>query len=362
MSIRRVRTPAGDPAWLVTGHAEVRFGYTDRRLGLTHHAPENAPRVEDHQLLGPSQLYSHEDEHTEHMAMRSLLAPFFSGRRITALQEEVRDLVHELLDTFTDGSADLHGQLSAPLSARTLCALLGVPHSDHQAFRSLIDAMGDTADRSRADAGLEDLTAYLAALTSAKNDKPGDDLLSGLLAAGLENEDVAGMAAMLLFAGYDSAAVAVDTGVVLFSEHRDQWRLLVENPELTPSAVEEILRFTEAGGSTFPRYARQDVRLGDAMVARGDAVLFDLGQANVDSRTFPEPLRFDITRTPNPHLSFGHGPWHCVGAPLARLELTEAFSALRLRFPELRSAGDKRDLRTEGTTFTERVRELPVVW
>ncbi|GAA4032482.1 cytochrome P450 [Allokutzneria multivorans] len=362
MAIRRVRTPAGDPAWLVTGHAEVRSGYTDRRLGLTHHDPENAPRVEDHQLLGPSLLYSHEDEHTEHMGMRSLLAPFFSGRRIAALQDDVRGLVHDLLDTFTDGAADLHGQLSAPLSARVLCALLGVPSSDHDIFRRLVDAMGDTTERSNADTGQEELTAYLITLVRAKHDEPGDDLVSGLLAAGLEDEDVAGMAAMLLFAGYDSAAVAVDTGVLLFSEHRDQWRLLIEHPELAPSAVEEILRFTEAGGTTFPRYARQDIRLGDAAVARGDAVLFDLGQANVDSDAFPEPQRFDITRTPNPHLSFGHGPWHCVGAPLARLELAEVFSALPLRFPALRSAGNNDDLRTEGTAFTERVRELPVIW
>nr|WP_052477738.1 cytochrome P450 [Kibdelosporangium sp. MJ126-NF4]CEL13628.1 putative cytochrome P450 hydroxylase [Kibdelosporangium sp. MJ126-NF4]CTQ99314.1 putative cytochrome P450 hydroxylase [Kibdelosporangium sp. MJ126-NF4] len=358
MTVRRMRTPTGDQAWQLGGHAEVRQWYTDRRLGLTHPAPESAARFGEHPLEGPSPLYSHDDEHAEHQAVRALLQPFFGGRRLRALREPVRALVAELLDELAGRTppVDLHATLSAPLSARVLCALLGVPYADRDLLRKLVDRM-DEPDAP----GQADLTDYLTELAQRATGD-GEDVLSGLRAAGLSTEDTAGMATMLLFAGYDSVAVTVDDGVRLLSRHRDQWELLRDRPELAPGAVEEVLRLGDSSGFGFPRYARQDVQIDGTAVRRGDAVLLDTTLANVDPAAFAEPERFDVTRTPNPHLSFGHGPWHCIGAPLARLELTEVFTALPARFPQLRLAVAEDELAMVGGTFTARVRELPVTW
>ncbi|MGW0522531.1 cytochrome P450 [Crossiella sp. NPDC003009] len=362
--VRRIRTPLGDAAWLVTGHAEVRRLYADRRLGRTHPDPASAARFGDHQLLSASELYSHEHEHEEHMGMRALLQPFFSGRRMAELGAPVRALLAELLDELAEAGpgADLHATVSAPLSVRTLCALLGVPDRDR--FRDLVDGM-DVGDRARADAAQAELAAYLAELVERKRLTPDDSLLGGLCAAGLSTEDIAGIATMVLFAGYDSTAVMIDSGVLLLSRHREQWELLRTVPAAVPGAVEEILRLADAEepeGAGFPRYARESFEVDGVRIEQGEAVLLDVARANLDERAFADPLRFDLGRSPNPQLSFGHGPWHCLGAPLARLQLTEVFTALPARFPELRLGIPDGELTQEGGTFTGRVRGLPVLW
>ncbi|MGO1054940.1 cytochrome P450 [Crossiella sp. CA198] len=363
--VRRIRTPVGDDAWLVSGHAEVRKLYADRRLGRTHPDPAAAARLGDHQLLSASELYSHEHEHEEHMAIRATLMPFFAGRRMAVLRESVRGLLAELLDELATAGpgADLHSMLSAPLSVRTLCALLGVP--DRELFRDLVDQMDDVGDRARAEAGQAELSAYLTEVVELRRASPDDGVLSGLAAAGLSTEDIAGIATMLLFAGYDSTAVMIDAGVLLLTRHRDQWEQLRVRPDGVPGAVEEILRLGEADaaeGSGIARYARESIEIDGVTIGAGEAVVLDTARANLDERAFAEPLRFDPGRSPNPQLAFGHGPWHCLGAPLARLQLIEVFTALPARFPLLRVGIPDGELARTGNLFTERVRRLPVEW
>ncbi|WP_235883483.1 cytochrome P450 [Saccharopolyspora elongata] len=122
------------------------------------------------------------------------------------------------------------------------------------------------------------------------------------------------------------------------------------------------LRTAERGGPGLPRYAREDVEIGGVTIRAGEAVLLDTTLANFDGSAFEEPDRFDVTRAPNPHLAFAHGPWHCLGAPLARIELRTVFASLLPRFPSLRLAVPVEELRLSADSFTSKLVELPVTW
>lgn len=363
--ITRVRTPAGDEAWLVTRHAEVKQLFVDRRIGRTHPDPERAPRIVDHAMLEATQLYEHETEHDEHVQMRALLMPYFSPKRMQTLQPRVQALVDRLLDEIAAGArpVDLHRALSIPLSVQVLCELLGVPYADHDQFQALVHGMADTSDRQCSDTGQAELIGYVSSLVARKRDQPTDDVISGLCEVGeLPDEIIAGLVAVLLFAGYDSVADAIDLGTLLLLTNVDQRDAIVRDPGLVTTAVEEILRAADRGGPGLPRYAREDIEIGGVTIRAGEAVLLDTTLANFDDRVFVEPDRFDVTRAPNPHVSFGHGSWHCLGAPLARVELRTVFASLIHRFPTMRLAVPIEQLRGSGAVFTSTLVELPVTW
>lgn len=128
------------------------------------------------------------------------------------------------------------------------------------------------------------------------------------------------------------------------------------------TAVEETLRAADRGGPGLPRYAREDIEIGGVTIRAGEAVLLDTTLANFDDRVFGEPDRFDVTRAPNPHVAFAHGPWHCLGAPLARIELRTVFASLVHRFPTMRLAVPIERLRGSGAVFTSTLLALPVTW
>jgi len=362
-AIARVRTPAGDDAWYVTRHAEVRQLLGDARLGRSHPEPQSAPRVSDSIWCGgPVDRY--DTEAADHARTRALLAPCFSARRMEALRPRVEALVDELLDAMAGAPpADLHEALSFPLPALVICELLGVPAGDRELFRAWSRDIAGLHDRARASASLADLNGYMDRLVARRRARPRDDVVSELCAAGgLDDGEVARLAAVLLFAGHETTAVRIDLGVALLLVHPEQWATLRRDPTLLESASEEVLRASGTGGAGVPRYARCDVEIGGVTVRAGDAVLLDRGAANHDERVFADPDRFDVTRRPNPHLAFGHGSRFCAGAPLAKIELRAALGRLAARLPTLRLAVPPERLRARDDALTGGLAELPVTW
>lgn len=360
--VRRVRTATGDRVWIATRHAEVRKVYTHEQLGRTHPDPAAAARIGEHPVLeGPSDLYSHAGEHQQHKQMRRLLGGYFSPRHLRDLQPYIDDVAAELLDAMAGQTPpiDLHEAFSYQLPLRVLCELLGVPYVDRELFQKLVRRMGDLSDGTEAAAGRQELMEYLHRTVRRSRQHPETaTVIAGLCAAGLKDEEVAGFASLLLFAGHDSTAFHIDAGTVLLLEHPAQFRRIGEHPELASSAVEEVLRTAGRDAMGFLRYARTRTELAEVPVERGEAVLPQLSLANFDDRVFDTPEQFDISRQPNPHLSFGHGPWHCLGAPLARSVLRTAFIGLATQFPNLRLAVpvDRIAKHDEG------IDELPVRW
>ena len=362
--IRQIHTATGDPAWLVTGYTEVRRLLADPRLGRSHPDPGSAARTGESVLFG-GPLGSYETEDADHARMRSLLQPHFAPGRMRALRPRVDALAAGLLDELArrDPPADLIEALAVPLPVLVICELLGVPYGGRDRFRAWTRAAADVRDRARSEQGLADLFHYGRHLVARKREHPGNDVISRLCAAGRADDDEIAMLSMfVLFAGHETTAVAIGMGTLMLLTNPRQWQALRRDPGLVPAAVEEMLRAPGQGGGGIPRYARADLEISGVTVRAGDLILLDNGAANHDPTAFPDPDRFDVTRQAAPHLTFGHGPRYCIGAPLARIELQTVFSQLIPRFPGMRLAVPVEELTLDTGVLTGGLARLPVTW
>jgi cytochrome P450 len=373
--VRRVTTPAGDPAWLVTRYHDVKQLLTDPRLGRSHPDPEHAPRYANSAIFG-GPIGSPDTEQAEHAQMRALLTRSFSARRMELLRPRVQELVDGLLDELLRGDppADFHAAVSFPLPVLVICELLGVPFEDHQQFRRWSDDAADMTDANRSRAGLGQLFGYMLELLNRKRPAPGEDVISDLLSVqamnpGLTDQRIAQLSAGLLFAGHETTVAAIDRGIVLLASNQSAHQALQSEPGLIARAVEEILRYpdpvqpadTDVPGG-LPRYANADIELDGVTIKAGELVLLGLQAANSDASAFQHPDEFDIQREDNPHLTFGHGSRYCIGAPLARIELQTVLTTVVQRVPTLRLAVPLQALRPKSHLLTGGLAELPVTW
>jgi cytochrome P450 len=373
--VRRVTTPAGDPAWLISSYDDVKQLLNDPRLGRSHPDPDRAPRYTDAAIFGQP-VGSPETEQAEHARMRAMLTRSFSARRMEMLRPRIQELADQLLDTMLHqpSPADFHAAVSFPLPVLVICQLLGVPPEDRDRFREWSDDAADMTDARRSQAGWGQLFGYMLALTGRKRAQLAEDVIADLLAFQAQERSVtdhaiAQLAAGLLFAGHETTVAAIDRGVVLLLTNRAEWDALRRDQSLIPAAVEEILRHPDpvqpaadapAGG--LPRYAHAEIELDNVTIAAGDLVLLALHQANVDPTVFSQPDAFDVTRSTNPHMTFGHGAHYCIGAPLARIELQVVLETLVSRVSGLRLATPVEELRPKSHLLTGGLVELPVTW
>lgn len=377
-AVRRITTPAGDPAWLATGYETVRALLADPRLGRSHPDPENAPRFSESAILQAFPAKPPEVEREEHTRMRRVLGRSFSPRRMVELRPRVQAIVDGLLDDLAAQTppADFQKALSFPFPALVISELLGVPAEDRDEFRRWSDDAANMKDGARSRAGLESLHRYMAGLIESKRRRPAEDVISDLIAAGAEErwltpEHMITLAAGLLFAGHETTVTAIDRGMVLLLTHPEQRAWLERDPELVPLTVEEILRYRDGGmpqaqrgdGGRLSRFANADIEIGAVTIRAGDLVVFGLLSANVDPEVFPNPHTFDVRRdNGNSHVTFGYGPHFCLGAPLARLELQSVFGTVFRRFPSMRLAVPAEELQTRADALTGGLVALPVTW
>lgn len=366
--ITRVRTPAGDVAWLVTGYEHVKPLLSDERLGRSHPDPANAPRFASSAFLG-GPMMSAESERAQHAQMRRLLTRSFMVKRMNALRPAIQAVTDELLDHLAERTppADLHAALSMPLPVLVICELLGVPRDDRDRFRRWSDDASSLFDATRAADGHRQLVAYMHELVARKRSARTEDVISDLVTASeqgeeLSEEQVARMSAGLLFAGHETTMARLDLGALLLLSHPGQRRLLEQDPSLVVGAVEEVVRRAVPGQGVLPRYANEDLEVAGEAVRAGDLVLLGIVAANHDSSAFPEPERFDIRRRHNQHVGFGHGSHFCLGAGLARVELQVGLGTLFRRFPTLELAVPVAELRARSHLVTGGLTALPVTW
>jgi len=282
-----------------------------------------------------------------HDVHRSLLSRVFTPRRINDLEPKVREFCARSLDPLVgSGGFDFIADLGAQMPMRTIGMLLGIPEEDQEAIRDQID------EGMRLKEGAPPEIAQQMAVTSNDSfaeyidwraDHPSDDLMTELLTAEFEDEhgvtrtltreEILGYVGLLAAAGNETTTRLIGwTGKVL-AENPDQRRMIVEDRSLVPNAIEELLRY-EAPSPVQARYVTKDVEHHGQTVAEGNAMVILTAAANRDERHFPDPDRFDITRTIDHHLSFGYGIHFCLGAALARLEGRIALDEVIARFPE----------------------------
>ncbi len=354
----------GDEAWLVTGYAEVRALLDDDRLGRSHRFPATAPRSRASALFG-GPIGDFDAEFTGHERMRSLLNPHFSARRLHALKPKVEALTTGLLDRLEHGDppADLNAELALPLPVLVICELLGVPYGDRDTFGVWVHACAFEQDATESIQGMTALIDYCAGLVAEKRHRPAEDVISSLCTEdGLADVEIAVLAMVLLFAGFETSVVQIWHQIAQLLSERTQWQALLEDPSLIPKATEELMRVTMNANPGIPRYAREDIAIAGVTIADGDLVLLDPGSANHDPAFFENPDVVDFTRRGTPPVSFGYGRRYCLGAPLARLELKSVLGQLIPRFPEMRLAVDVAGLRVDIDSLGSGLGALPVTW
>ncbi|MDT0317189.1 cytochrome P450 [Streptomyces millisiae] len=365
----RVRTPAGDLAWLATRYQTAKQLFADDRLGRSHPDPENAPRISNSlQFGGPSGDFETEPE--LHRLHRKVLAPAFSARRMRLIADHIAALATRMLDELAAlrPPVDLHEHLSFPLPIVVICELLGVPVADRDRFREWSWRFSSLVDQPGAMQAAMEMHHYMRELVAEKRKEPGDDLITDLVAAAaahplLTDDEIADMGVHLLFGGHETTVSRIDYGTLLLLRNPAQRKALQDDPSLVEAAVEEILRVSIPVEDLFPRYARSEIEVAGVTIEAGEAVLLSPSVANMDERVFPDPGRFDIFRKSEfPHVGFGHGLHFCVGSALARTELRTVFGMLFQRFPGLELAVPFEELRCNEEHWTGGLVTLPVTW
>ncbi len=295
-----------------------------------------------------------------HGPLRRVAMPRFTPRAIRSRHEEIDRIAVKLLDDLAasgDEEFDFVERIAAPLPIGVISWILGVPEDDWSLlfqwtnevigkddpeFRRPGETAGQTIRRARGE-----LHAYLEGLIATRRLEPGDDIISQLIAAEIDGRPLTPVqllnyAELMVEAGNETTRNAISGGLLAFSEHPDQWERLKREPELLPTAVEEILRWVSPI-IHFVRTASEDCRIRGEAITAGDKVALFYASANRDEDVFDEPFEFRIDRQPNRHLAFGSGPHFCMGANLARVELETLFRHLltRLEWFELTAPAER---------------------
>lgn len=338
-----VVVPAGDRMWLVRDHALGRLVLADRRFSRSEAAKPHAPQLSDAQPAPESMMSM---DGADHARLRRTVAGMFSTGRVAAMAPAVGRVADQHLDLLAAAGpgADLMETVAAPLPLTVLCTLLGVPLADSGQFREWVEVLFDisvSTPREKARHRL-DLSRYMVGLIGRKRQQPEDDVLGALIAAHDRGEmsmaELVTMGLALLMAGYETTVGQIGLSVLALLTDSQTREAVRQRPDRLVPALEELNRLSPVAPISFPRVAVEPVTLGDVTVQPGEAVIVSLLDSNRDARTFTEPASLEPDRSGPAHLTFGHGPHRCIGAPLARLQVQVVVERLLRRFPGVRLA------------------------
>jgi cytochrome P450 len=336
--------PSARGFWALTRHEEIVHVSRTPELFDSGHGVGLGDVPVDLLELNASFLVMDAPRHT---ALRRVVSGAFTPKRVALLQEAIEAEAGRIVDEFVErGGGEVVQDLSSRLPLWTICEMMGVPESLRRELFSAAEAQMASQDPEFAGNATERATVAVhaaqtlhgiaAELCAARRSDPGDDILSTLVHSELEGQPLSdqilgGIFVLFSTAGNDTTKNTTSHACKLFSDNPAQWKRLVDDGSLIGTAVEELLRCATPV-IHFRRTATAEVTLADRRIAAGDAVVLFYESANVDESVFPEAQRFDITRSPNPHVAFGGGgPHFCLGANLARTQLRAVLSRLAQR-------------------------------
>jgi cytochrome P450 len=362
--------PNGTGFWVVSDYELARKVLTDRRLRRSEAAGLKAPTIAAYNPA-PSAIISLDGP--DHVRMRKLLERGFTEERIAELNPFVTQLTEELLDDLEAqrAPADFVSHVSVKLPFRVLCHVLGVPESDRQVFGKWVNVLFRwMPSENYTDVGGRpesvSLARYMVQLVAAKRKEPGPDLISELIKSagqqGITNRELVTQCLSLLMAGYDSTVDQVTLSILMLMLTPSLIKRLGVNPEFIPGVTEEILRLNPAPYMTFPRMAVEPVPMGGVTIQPGQLIVAFLMSSNRDPSAFAEAEEIEPERANPPHLTFGLGVHRCLGAPLARLQLTTLLAGVVRRFPNLALASDLNSLGWKPGMATRGLDEMYVTW
>ena len=365
--------------WIITSHADVvwvtrypellssAIYFNDSRppypqidesdLGLF----EYARRVQGDQFI--------QHDRPGHLDMRKALHEFFLRRSLESWRPLVKAAIKDLLDESEGlGRMDVMRDFATPLPVFVISEMMGVPRQDRPLIRSLTQQFvrityGETDRMKVADQGLKGLMEYVESLVQERQSHPGDDLVSVVLggerSGAFNRHQVLVNLVLLLVAGHETTVNLLCNGLLALVRNPKEWHRLKSDPTLVESTTEECLRF-DSPIKSLQRIAADDVVIREKTLRKGDRVRWFIASANRDPMVFDRPDEFDITRHPNPHVAFGSGIHHCLGAYLGRMEGQEAFAALAQRFDSLELDGD--NLEYAPSIAFRSLTSLPITW
>ena len=294
------------------------------------------------------------EDDPEHRRLRGLVQKAFAPRTLESMTERVEAYAHELLDQcLMAGTVDLQKDFALPLPTRVIAEMVGVDHADmpkiQNSVRLLSEGLSGWSILRTITWGLPKSVGFFRELIAQKRAQPGEDLLSALIAAEedgdqLSEDELVSMLFLLIVAGFETTVHLITNGVITLLDHPEEMTRLREQPELLGSAVEEILRFSGPVHGTKMNYASEEMEMRGVTIYKGTPVMPLLGAANRDPRMFENPDQFDIARDPNRHLSFSQGNHFCLGAFLARMEAKIAFKTLLERTQDIQLAKPRAEL------------------
>jgi cytochrome P450 len=305
-----------------------------------------------------------------HLEMRKVVHSYFTPRSMEAWRPFVQNAVKDLLDAAeARGHMDVMRDVATPLPVLVIAQMMGVPEPDRPYIRELAEKLlyigrGEYDRMKPLTEGMQGMIDYVSPLVDERIVNPGDDFIS-VLAQGekqgvFTRHQVLVNTSLLLLAGHETTINLLCNGTLAFMQHPEQWALLKQDPAgWAKRATEECLRY-DAPVKSLQRLAVQDMEMRGKVVHKDDRIRWFISSANRDPEVFANPDTFDISRDPNPHVAFGSGVHHCLGATLARLEGQEVFKALAERFPALHV--DSAELTYQPSITFRSLKSLPVAW
>ena len=315
-----------------------------------------------------SQFIQH--DRPDHLEMRRVMHGYFTPKSMEAWRPFVTDAVKELLDAAeAKGSMDVMRDLATPLPVIVIAEMMGVPREDRPYIRQLAEKLlyigrGEYDRMKPLTEGMRGMIEYVSPLVDKRIVDPGDDFIS-VLAQGekrgiFTRHQVLVNTSLLLLAGHETTINLLCNGTLAFIHHPDQWALMKQDPAgRAKQATEECLRY-DSPVVSIQRIATEDVPMRDKVLRKGDRLRWFISSANRDPEAFANPTTFDIARHPNPHVAFGSGTHHCLGATLARVEGQEVFKALAERFPGFEVQTD--ELEYQPSITFRSLKSLPITW
>ncbi|MFZ3492678.1 cytochrome P450 family protein [Streptomyces sp. 5.8] len=372
----KVVLPGDVAVYAVTHHAEARKLLTDPRIVKDIDVWGAWQRGEipmDWPLIGlanPGRSMLTVDGE-DHRRLRTLVAQALTVRRVEKLRAGIEALTTGMLDKLAGLPAgetvDLKAQFAYPLPMNVISDLMGVDAEEHPRLKALFEKFFSTQTLpEEVPQMMADLGALFSRIVEAKRENPGDDLTSALIEASedgdhLTTEEITNTLQLIVAAGHETTISLIVNAVVALETHPEQRDLVLKGEVSWENVIEETLRWSSPTSHVLIRFATEDVEVGDRILPKGEGLIVSFGALGRDEAQFGDTAgEFDATRTPNRHISFGHGPHVCPGAALSRLEALVALPALYARFPDLTLAVPAAELRNKPILTQNDLFDLPV--
>ena len=370
--VRTVLNAFGMEVYLVTRHEDIKAVLSDHERFSNGRPPgftlPGAPEISAEEQASANAGNLLGLDPPEHQRLRRMLTGEFTVRRMKRLEPRIVEIVEQQLDEMEAAGppADLVEHFALPVPSLVICELLGVPYADREDFQRRSARQLDLSIPipERLELAREG-RAYMAALVAGARRNPGEDMLGMLVREHgdeLTDDELRGIASLLLLAGHETTSNMLGLGTLALLRHPEQLEAVRDDPDAVAPAVEELLRWLSIVHSAIPRITTTDVEIAGVPIPAGELVFASLPSGNRDPDVIDSPEVLDIRRGAIGHLAFGHGVHHCLGAPLARMEMRIAFPALLRRFPNLALAEDFSDVQFRSFHFIYGLRSLEVTW